>query len=92
MVQSSLSFSPEEEGCSDEKWELNFAPCKVTQDRLGFRLESTTWILDFMSLELGLRILIVSGVLDSFSLLSQPFLGSSRNALPDDPKNGCEGD
>jgi len=74
MVQSSFSFSSEEEGCLlKAEWEFHFAPCKVTQDRLGFRLESKNWILDFLSLELGLRIPIVSGILDSFSLLRSRF-------------------
>ena len=77
MVQSSLSFSSEEEaeeGCLlKAEWEFHFAPCRVTQDRLGFRLESKTWILDFLSLELGLRIPIVSGIRDSFSLLRSRF-------------------
>ena len=47
MVQSSLSFSSEEDGCSlKAEWEFHFAPFKVTQDRLGFWI-SCHWNLDY---------------------------------------------
>ena len=48
------------------KRDSGFTPCKRIQDSLGFWIpDSRYWETDFLSVERGFRILIVSGIPDS---------------------------